>query len=125
MLALLFVLAVLSAPVEYVTHEGAHYVAARLFGAKATLHFDRVLLQPGSQLSELQTLVFTAAGPAVDWIVGLAALALLLRRFTPMRLVLAIWVARPLQFVPALLGIDPSPLGGTDEGVVAAALGLS
>jgi hypothetical protein len=125
-----FLLSVLSAPVEYLTHEGAHLAVARLYGLQATLHFDRVTLPPGTRLGELENAVFAAAGPAVDWIVGLAALALLLRRYTPMRLVLAIWVARPLQFVPGLIGIDVPLLGaggsldGTDEGVVAAALGL-
>lgn len=125
-----FLLSVLAAPVEYVTHEGAHFGVARLYGLQAALHFNRVTLPPGTRLGDLQNAVFAAAGPAVDWIVGLAALALLYARFTPMRLVLAIWVARPLQFLPALVGIDLPLLGadgsleGTDEGVVAAALGL-
>ena len=43
---------------------------------------------------------------------------LLIQRYTPVRLVLAIWVARPLQFAPALLGIS-GELGRTDEAVVA------
>jgi hypothetical protein len=125
-----FLLSVLAAPVEYLTHEGAHFGVARLYGLKATLHFDRVSLPPGTSLGALENAVFAAAGPVVDWIVGLAALALLLQRYTPMRLVLAIWVARPLQFLPALIGIDVPLLGaggsleGTDEGVVAAVLGL-
>ena len=120
----------LAAPVEYVTHEGAHFGVARLYGVQAALHFDRVTLPPDTRLGDLENAVFAAAGPAIDWIVGLAALALLLARYTLIRLVLAIWVARPLQFLPALIGIDLSLLGaggsldGTDEGVVAAALGL-
>jgi hypothetical protein len=49
---------------------------------------------------------------------------LLIQRYTPVRLVLAIWVARPLQFAPALLGIS-GELGRTDEAVVANAIGIS
>jgi hypothetical protein len=130
-LALLFVLAVLAAPVEYLTHEGAHYLAARALGAHATLHFDRVTLGGSAQLGPLQYLVFAAAGPAMDWVVGLTALAMLVRRYTHMRLVLGIWVARPMQFLPAATGIDLSAfgifggLGGSDEGAVAAAVGLT
>jgi hypothetical protein len=126
----LFALSLLAAPVEYVAHEGAHYLAARLFGANATLHFDRVSLG-GARLGPWESLAFTAAGPFADWVVGVAALLLLVRRYTPLRLVFAIWLARPLQFLPALLGIDLSPLGFgadlrfTDEAVLARAVGLS
>jgi hypothetical protein len=129
-LALLLLLALLAAPVEYIAHEGGHYLAARMVGAQATLHFDRVTLAPGVHLGELQQALFAAAGPAVDWVVGLTALALLLVRFTPLRLVLAIWVARPLQFAPTLAGIDlpafglGGDLGSTDDAGVAAAIGL-
>jgi hypothetical protein len=125
-----FLLSVLAAPVEYLAHEGAHFAVARLYGLPATLHFDRVTLPPGTRLGDLENALFAAAGPAVDWIVGLTALTLLVARYTPLRLVLAIWVARPLQFLPGLIGIDLPVLGaggsldGTDEGVVAAALGL-
>ena len=127
----LFVLSLLAAPVEYIAHEGAHYLAARLFGANATLHFDRVSLGGGARLGPWESLAFTAAGPLADWAVGVAALLLLVRRYTPLRLVFAIWLARPLQFLPALLGIDLSPLGFgadlrfTDEAVLARAVGLS
>lgn len=128
---LLLVLSLLAAPVEYVAHEGAHWLVARLYGAHATLHFDRVTLDGGARLTDLQSVLFAAAGPAVDWIVGLGALLLLVQRYTPLRVVLAIWVARPLQFLPALLGIDLAQLGvggslrGTDEAVVAGAIGVS
>ena len=127
----LFALSLLAAPVEYVAHEGAHYLAARLFGANATLHFDRVSLGGGARLGPWESLAFTAAGPLADWVVGIAALLLLVRRYTLLRLVFAIWLARPLQFLPALLGIDLSPLGFgadlrfTDEAVLARAVGLS
>lgn len=131
MLALLFLLALLAAPVEYVAHEGGHYLAARYLGVDATLHFDRVTLAPGPELSARERLLFIGAGPAVDGIVGLTGLLLLLWRYTPLRLVLAIWLARPLQFLPPLLDIDV-PLfalgggfAGTDEGQIAAALGFS
>ena len=40
--------------------------------------------------------------PNPDWAIGIIALLFLARRFAPLSLVLAIWVARPLQFV--LLG---------------------
>ena len=130
-LALLFMLSLLAAPVEYIAHEGAHYLAARSFGAQATLHYDHVALEGGAQFSPVQRLLFVAAGPAVDWAVGLLALLFLVRRYTPMRLVLAIWVARPLQFLPALLGMDflyfgrGESVGGTDEAVLAEAIGMS
>ena len=126
----LFALSLFAAPVEYVAHEGAHYLAARLFGANATLHFDRVSLG-GARLGHWQSLAFTAAGPLADWVVGIAALLLLVRRYTPLRLVFAIWLARPLQFLPALLGIDLPSVGSgadlrfTDEAVLARAVGLS
>jgi len=126
----LFALSLLAAPVEYLAHEGAHYLAARLFGANATLHFDRVSLG-GARLGPWQSLAFTAAGPLADWVVGIAALLLLVRRYTPLRLVFAIWLARPLQFLPALLGIDLPSVGSgadlrfTDEAVLARAVGLS
>jgi hypothetical protein len=129
-LSALFVLSLLAAPVEYVAHEGAHYLAARAFGANAKLHFDSVTFG-GARLGFWENLAFTAAGPFVDWVVGLAALLLLVRRYTLPRLVFAIWLARPLQFLPALLGIDLSPLGFnadlrfTDEAVLARAVGLS
>ena len=48
-----------------------------------------------------------------------------------MWLVFAVWLARPLQFLPALLGIDLSLLGFgadlrfTDESVLGQAVGLS
>jgi len=126
----LFALSLLAAPVEYLAHEGAHYLAARLFGANATLHFDRVSLG-GARLGPWQSLAFTAAGPLADWVVGIAALLLLVRRYTLLRLVFAIWLARPLQFLPALLGIDLPSVGSgadlrfTDEAVLARAVGLS
>jgi hypothetical protein len=129
-LAALFVLSLLAGPVEYLAHEGAHYLAARLFGAEATLHFNRVELV-NARLGYWEALAFTAAGPLADWAVGVAGLLLLVRRYTPLRLVLAVWLARPLQFLPALLGIDLSPLGFgndlrfTDEAVLAQAVGLS
>ncbi|HJZ42679.1 MAG TPA: hypothetical protein VJ233_03065 [Hyphomicrobiaceae bacterium] len=126
----LFALSLLAAPVEYLAHEGAHYLAARLFGANATLHFDRVSLG-GARLGPWQSLAFTAAGPLADWVVGIAALLLLVRRYTLLRLVFAIWLARPLQFLPALLGIDLPSVGSgadlrfTDEALLARAVGLS
>lgn len=127
----LLILSLLAAPVEYVAHEGAHLLAARALGAEATLHFNRVTLDGGAQLGPWQSVVFAAAGPALDWIVGLLGIALLVRGYTPLRLVLAIWVARPLQFLPALAGIDLGWLGVgtdlafTDEAVMAGAAGLS
>lgn len=131
MLALLFMLSLLAAPIEYVAHEGGHYLAARFLGADATLHFDRVTLDPGARLSDKERLLFVAAGPAIDGIVGLTGLLLLVQRYTPLRLVLAIWLARPLQFLPPLLGVDlpifavAGGLAATDEGQIATALGLS
>ena len=106
-----FLLSVLAAPVEYLAHEGGHFLAARSFGVPATLHFDHVALPQGAVLGNLQQLLFVAAGPVVDWIVGLAGLLLVLRRFTPLRLVLAVWLARPLQFLPSLIGVDLGLLG--------------
>jgi hypothetical protein len=126
----LFVFSLFAGPVEYLAHEGAHYWVARVLGANATLHFDRVTLA-GGRLGYWDNFAFAAAGPFVDWVVGLAALWLLARRYTPLRLVFAIWLARPLQFLPALLGIDLTVLGFgsnlrlTDEAVVAQAMGLS
>jgi hypothetical protein len=113
-----FLLSVLAAPVEYLAHEGGHFLAARSFGVPATLHFDHVALPQGAVLGNLQQLLFIAAGPVVDWIVGLAGLLLVLRRFTPLRLVLAVWLARPLQFLPSLIGVDLGllGLGGSLEG---------
>ena len=117
----LFLLSVLAAPVEFLAHEGGHFLAARSFGVPATLHFDHVALPDAAVLSNLQRLLFVAAGPTVDWIVGLGGLLLVLRRFTPMRLVLGIWLARPLQFLPSLIGMDLGYLGlggslqGSDE----------
>ena len=113
-----FLLSVLAAPVEYLAHEGGHFLAARSFGVPATLHFDHVALPQGAVLGNLQQLLFVAAGPVVDWIVGLAGLLLVLRRFTPLRLVLAVWLARPLQFLPSLIGVDLGllGLGGSLEG---------
>jgi len=131
MLVLLFMLSLLAAPVEYVAHEGGHYLAARLFGADATLHFDRVTLDRGARLSDTERLLFVAAGPAIDGIVGVTGLLLLVQRYTPLRLVLAIWLARPLQFLPPLLGVDlplfalAGGLADTDEGQIATTLGLS
>jgi hypothetical protein len=93
-LVLLFVLSVLAAPVEYLAHEGAHYLAARGFGVPASLHFDQVDLPGVERLSDVQRLVIVAAGPAIDWIVGLVGVVFVVARFTPMRLVLAIWIAR-------------------------------
>src|SRR5690348_14821712 len=98
-------LSVMAAPVEFLVHESAHYVAARVFGVAAALHFDQVDLPGAERLGNLQRLAIAAAGPAVDWMVGLAGVLLVAMRFTPTRLVLAIWVARPLQFVPSLLGV--------------------
>jgi hypothetical protein len=130
-LLVLFTLSLVAAPTEYFAHEGAHYLAARFFGANAIVHFDRVTLEGGAPLDNLQRVVFTASGPTIDWIVGAGALLFLIQRYTPTRLVLAIWVARPLQFVPALLGIEFSSigiggeLGRTDEAIVAGAIGMS
>jgi hypothetical protein len=129
-LVLLFVLSLLAAPVEFLAHEGAHYVAARGFGLAASLHFDQVDLPGAERLGNLQRLVIAAAGPAVDWIVGLVGVLLVVARFTPMRLVLAIWVARPLQFLPSLVGVGVDYLGlggslqGSDEVTMARALSL-
>jgi len=126
----LFALSLLDGPVEYLVHEGAHYLAARTFGANATLHFDRVSLG-GARLGSWENLFFTAAGPLADWAVGIAGLLALVSRYTPLRLVLAVWLARPLQFFPALIGIDLSALGFgddvrfTDEAVLALAVGLT
>jgi hypothetical protein len=126
----LFVLSVLAAPVEYLAHESGHFFAARSFGVPATLHFDHVALPDGAVLSNLQRVLFVAAGPMVDWAVGLAGLLLVLRRFTPLRLVLAIWLARPLQFLPSLIGVDLAYLGlggsleGADEVSLARLLSL-
>jgi hypothetical protein len=126
----LFLLSVLAAPVGFLAHEGGHFLAARSFGVPATLHFDHVALPDGDVLSNLQRLLFVAAGPMVDWIVGQAGLLLILRRFTPMRLVLAIWLARPLQFLPPLIGVDLGYLGlggslqGSDEVSLAQFLSL-
>jgi hypothetical protein len=125
-----FLLSVLAAPVEYLAHEGGHFLAARSFGVPATLHFDHVALPQGAVLGNLQQLLFIAAGPVVDWIVGLAGLLLVLRRFTPLRLVLAVWLARPLQFLPSLIGVDLGLLGlggsleGADEVSLARLLNL-
>jgi len=129
-LVLLFVLSLLAAPVEFLAHEGAHYVAARGFGLAASLHFDQVDLPGAERLGNLQRLVIAAAGPAVDWIVGLVGVLLVVARFTPTRLVLAIWVARPLQFLPSLVGVGVDYLGlggslqGSDEVTMARALSL-
>jgi hypothetical protein len=129
-LVLLFVLSVMAAPVEFLTHEGAHFVAARAFGVAASLHFDQVDLPGAERLGNLQRLVIATSGPAVDWIVGLVGVLLVVARFTPMRLVLAIWVARPLQFLPSLLGVSLAYLGlggslrGSDEVTMAQALSL-
>src|SRR5262249_19840810 len=79
----------------------------------------------------VQNLLFTTAGPAADWVIGMVALIFLARRFTPLALVLAIWVARPIQFLHGLLGLDLSQYGvsgdlaGTDEAVIGQALGMS
>ena len=127
----LLVLSLLAGPAEYLTHEGAHYLVARAFGAHPTMHFDHVALEGSVHWGSVQYLLFTAAGPAADWLVGIVALVLLARRFTPLALVLAIWVARPLQFLHGLLGLDLSQLGvsgelaGTDEDIIAQALGVS
>jgi hypothetical protein len=131
MLLLVLVLSLLAAPAEYVAHESGHHLMARFFGADATLHFDRVTLAPGTDLSRMQRLLFVAAGPAVDAVVGLVGLFFLIRRYSPVALVFAIWLARPLQFLPQLLGLDipafalADGLAGTDEGQIAAALGVS
>jgi hypothetical protein len=127
----LFALSLFAGPVEYLAHEGAHYLVARLLGVSATLHFDRVTLDGAGRLDFWEGLAFTAAGPLADWIVGVAGLLMLLRGYTALGLVLAIWLARPLQFLPALLGADLSPLGFgtdlrlTDEAVLAQAVGLT
>jgi hypothetical protein len=129
-LVLLFVLSVLAAPVEYLAHEGAHYLTARGFGVPASLHFDQVDLPGIERLSDVQRLVIVAAGPAIDWIVGLVGVVLVVVRFTTMRLVLAIWVARPVQFLPWLLGVDGPYFGlggsllGADEVTMAGLLQL-
>jgi hypothetical protein len=131
MLLILFVFSLLTGPAEYLTHEGAHYMVARAFGAHPIMHFDRIELPPSTHFTPAQNLLFAAAGPAADWAVGIVALVFLARRFTPLALVLAIWVARPLQFVHGLLGLDLTQLGisgdlvGTDEAVIAQALGVS
>ena len=100
------------------------------FGVPATLHFDHVALPMGPRLGNLQRLVF--ARP-VRWSTGSSAwrdVLLVCQRFTPMRLVLAIWVARPLQFLPSLIGLDLGFLGlggslqGADEVTLAQALTL-
>jgi hypothetical protein len=127
----LFALSLFAGSAEYLAHEGAHYLVARLLGASATLHFNRVTLDGVGRLDFWEGLAFTAAGPLVDWTVGAAGILLLARGYAPLRLVLAVWLARPLQFLPALLGIDLSPLGFgtdlrfTDEAVLAHAVGLS
>lgn len=127
---LLLVLSLLTGPAEYLTHEGAHYLVARAFGAHPTMHFDHVALERSVHWGPVQGLLFTAAGPAADWLVGIVALVFLARRYTPLALVLAIWVARPLQFVHGLVGLDLSQLGvsgelaGTDEAEIAQALGM-
>jgi hypothetical protein len=129
-LVLLLALAVLAAPVEYLAHEGAHYLAARGFGLPASLHFEQVDLPGIERLSDVQRLMIVAAGPAVDWIVGLIGVVFVVVRFTPMRLVLAIWVARPVQFLSWLLGINVPYFGlggslrGTDEVTMAELLQL-
>ena len=127
----LFALSLFAGPVEYLAHEGAHYWAARLLGFGARLHFDRVSLEGAARMGPWENLAFTAAGPLVDWAVGIVALLLLARRYTPLRLVFAIWLARPLQFLPGLLGIDLSAIGFgsdvrfADEAVLARAVGIS
>jgi hypothetical protein len=129
-LVLLFILSVMAAPVEFLAHEGAHFIAARGFGVAASLHFDQVDLPGAERLGNLQRLVIATAGPAVDWIVGLAGVLLVAARFTPMCLLAAIWVARPLQFLPSLFGVGVDYLGlggslqGSDEVVMARALSL-
>jgi hypothetical protein len=126
---LLLVLSLLAGPLEYVTHEGVHYLVARALGGHPTMHFDNVELR--THLDPFQNVLFTAAGPAADWAVGMGALVFLARRYTPLALVLAIWVTRPLQFLHGVLGLDLSQvgvsgeLGATDEGVIAQALGMS
>jgi hypothetical protein len=127
---LLLVLSLLTGPAEYLTHEGAHYLAALAFGAHPTLHFNHVELQGSAHWGPVQNLLFTTAGPAADWVIGMVALIFLARCFTPSALVLAIWVARPLQFLHGLLGLDLSRYGvsgdlsGTDEAVIAQTLGM-
>jgi hypothetical protein len=127
----LFLLSVLDGPAEYLTHEGAHYLVARAFSADPTIHFDHVALHETARFGTTQNLLFTAAGPIADWAVGIGALVFLARRYTPLALVLAVWIARPLQFLHGLLGIELSELGlpdalaGTDEAVIGQALGVS
>jgi hypothetical protein len=70
---------------------------ARTFGAHPTLHFDHVALD-ATHLDSMQHLLFTAAGPVPDWVVGIGGLVFLARRYTPLALVLAISIARPLQY---------------------------
>src|SRR5262245_23251433 len=129
-LLLLFLLSVLAAPVEFLAHEGGHFLAARSFGVAATLHFDHVALPDRAALSDLQRPLFVAAGPMVDWVVGLGGLFLVWRRFTLLRLLFGIWLARPLQFLPSLLGVDLVYLGlggsldGSDEVSIARIVGL-
>jgi hypothetical protein len=126
---LLLVLSLFAGPAEYLAHEGAHYLVAYAIGAHPTMHFDHVEFH--AHLEAMPNLLVTVAGPAVDWVVGIGALVALARRYTPLALVLAIFVARPFQFLHGALGIDLSPIGisgnlvGTDEGVIAEALGMS
>jgi hypothetical protein len=93
------------------------------------MHFDHVEFH--THLDAMPNLVVTAAGPAFDWAVGIGALVSLARRYTPLALVIAICVVRPLQFLHGALGINLSAIGisgnlaGTDEGVIAQALGMS
>jgi hypothetical protein len=129
-LVLLFVLSIAVVPLTYIGHEGGHYLAARAMGARAVLHYDQVELIGGAVFTPLQRAAFAAAGPAVDWAVGLTGLLLLCRRYTPTRFLSAIWVGRPVQFLPALLGLDALYFGrgegleGSDEAVVAHALNV-
>jgi hypothetical protein len=127
----LLVLSLLAGPVEYIVHEGAHYLVASAFGAHPTLHFDHVDFGETAHVPALRSLLITAAGPAADWAVGIPALIVLARHYSPLALVLAIWVARPLQFSSGLLGMDLPWLGmsgalvGADEETIAQAVGLS
>ena len=73
MLLILFVFSLLTGPAEYLTHEGAHYMIARAFGAHPIMHFDRIELLPSTHLTPAQNLLFAAAGPAADWAVGIVA----------------------------------------------------
>jgi hypothetical protein len=88
-------------------------------------------LHEAAHFGSVQNLLFSAAGPIADWVVGIVALVFLARRYTSLALVLAVWVAHPLQFLHGLLGIDLSELGnpdglaGTDEAVIGQALGVS